>query len=134
VDAVVEELAGVRVLRARPDRPVSQRQDALDLLGASWGTDVEIVVLDVADVAPECFDLRTGLLGELLQTFVNYRIRVALVGDLTAPLATSGALRDFVVESNRGRQVWFLADEAELGRRLAGPGTAPPAADDQAGA
>jgi hypothetical protein len=30
------------------------------------------------------------------------------------------ALRDFVRESNRGRQVWFVADGDELARRPAG--------------
>ncbi|WP_370631481.1 DUF4180 domain-containing protein [Methylosinus sp. Sm6] len=28
------------------------------------------------------------------------------------------AFRDFVIEANRGRSVWFVADIAELQRRL----------------
>jgi hypothetical protein len=30
----------------------------------------------------------------------------------------SSALRDFVYETNRGNQVWFVADQEELEKRL----------------
>jgi predicted metal-dependent hydrolase len=36
-------------------------------------------VLREEDVAPEFFDLRTGLAGGAMQKFVNYRVRVAIV-------------------------------------------------------
>ena len=45
---------------------------------------------------------------------------MAVVGDITTEIAASTALRDFVRESNRGTQLWFVADEAELTRRLGG--------------
>src|SRR5690349_2027873 len=37
------------------------------------------MVLTENDLAPEFFDLRSGLLGELLQKFINYKLRVAFV-------------------------------------------------------
>ncbi|MGH2840870.1 MAG: DUF4180 domain-containing protein [Solirubrobacteraceae bacterium] len=40
------------------------------------------------------------------------------MSDIRAYLDASGALCDFVGESNRGRYVWFVADEAELEARL----------------
>jgi Domain of unknown function (DUF4180) len=43
-----------------------------------------------------------------------------VVGDISGALDRSASLRDFVRESNRGRQVWFVADGDELERRLAG--------------
>jgi hypothetical protein len=52
---------------------------------------------------------------------VNYGLRLAVVGDISELLERSGALRDFVRESNRGRQVWFVADEAELAARRRPP-------------
>jgi hypothetical protein len=42
-----------------------------------------------------------------------------VVGDVSAHLAQSDALRDFVIESNRGEHVWFVRDLAELEARLA---------------
>jgi hypothetical protein len=41
-----------------------------------------------------------------------------IVGDISAHLAESSALRDFVYEANRGRNVWFLANREELEQRL----------------
>lgn len=51
------------------------------------------------------------------QKFINYRLRVALLGDIPRP-AQSNALQDFVREANRGEQVWFLSSLAELEQRL----------------
>jgi hypothetical protein len=51
--------------------------DVTDAVGACMGTDGLILVED--DLAPEFFDLRSGLAGELIQKFVNYRIRAAIV-------------------------------------------------------
>lgn len=51
--------------------------DIQDALGATFGATG--LLLEEADVDPGFFDLRTGLLGELMQKFVNYRVRLALV-------------------------------------------------------
>ena len=66
------------------------------------------------------FRRASGVAGEFLQNLVNHRLRLAVIGDLSALLEGSEALRDFVRESNRGSHAWFLADEAELERRLGG--------------
>ena len=55
----------------------------------------------------------------MLQKLVNYHRRVAVVGDVAEAAEKSAPLRDFVRESNRGRTVWFVADLAELERKLA---------------
>ena len=64
------------------------------------------------------FQLSTRVAGEAVQKFVNYGIRLAVVGDISAHVAASNALRDFVRESNRGRHVWFVDSLEELERRL----------------
>ncbi|MET0865551.1 MAG: DUF4180 domain-containing protein, partial [Nakamurella sp.] len=72
--------------------------------------------------------LSSGLAGAVLQKLVNYRMQVAIMGDISAHLTGSAALRAFVVESNRGSQVWFVDDLDQLTGRLAennaGPGSA----------
>jgi hypothetical protein len=45
-------------------------------------------------------------------------VRLAIVGDVSAYVAASTALRALVLESNRGNQVWFVADFDELDNRL----------------
>jgi hypothetical protein len=90
--------------------------DALDLM---FSTEAEWIALPVERLDPAFFDLSTGIAGEIAQKLVNYRRRLAVVGDIGEHLERSGALRDFVRESNRGRQLWFVADAAELEARLA---------------
>ncbi|HEY4199239.1 MAG TPA: DUF4180 domain-containing protein [Devosiaceae bacterium] len=99
------------------DGPVFAREDdALEVIGALYGQDVELVVIPVSRLAPEFFMLGTRLAGLFLQKLRNYQLRVAILGDISAQLAQSAALRNFVYESNKGRQVVFAADRDELAR------------------
>lgn len=104
---------GVTVLF--PTAVVASEQDALDLIGEAMGAGADLVALPVGQLAPEFFTLRSGLAGAVAQKFVNYRIRLAVLGDL---VSGSDALADFVRESNRGDQLWFLPDRAALEARL----------------
>ena len=72
-------------------------------------------------LGPGFLTLSTRLAGEVIQKFVNYRLRLAFVGDIGVAVAASDALRDFVRESNRGRHVWFVADMAALEAKLSAP-------------
>ena len=111
-----------RVLHADPDgRVIAEPGDANDVIGEAWGEeDIRLIALPVARLDPEFFRLRSLLAGEVLQKFVNYRLQLAIVGDISVYLEASEALRDFVWESNRGNHVWFVSDEAELEARLGG--------------
>jgi len=116
----VEEIHGVRVLTVPEVGPaLGSGADALDLLAASYEDLADFIVIPVERFDPAFFTLSSGLAGEFLQKLVNYRMRVAIVGDLSARIEASDALRDFVRESNRRKQTWFLADRAELRARLA---------------
>ena len=109
---------GVAVLRCAADGPLLDgEQAALDLVGEALGR-AELLVVPVARVAPAFFALASGVAGAVVQKFVNYRLRLAIVGDVEEYVAASTALRDFVRECNRGTQTWFVADETELAARL----------------
>ena len=95
---------------------------ANDLLGEAWGVEADLVVVPVERLADGFLDLSTRIAGEVIQKFANYRTRLAFVGDISARTASSGSLRDFVYESNKGKQVWFLNDRAALDARLAAEG------------
>ena len=69
------------------------------------------LVVTEADLCPEFFELRTGFAGELLQKFVNYRARLAIVladseaygkrfSELIYEHRTHGAVRFFSSESD----------------------------------
>jgi len=55
-------------------RSFSDISDAIGVCISAWG-----LILTENDLAPEFFDLRSGLAGELFQKFINYKKRVAIV-------------------------------------------------------
>ncbi|MCE0539544.1 DUF4180 domain-containing protein [Kineosporia rhizophila] len=118
---VVETIGDVQVLVCDPHGPVvAGEADALDLVGTAAWQGVGLVILPLSRLGPDFLRLRTGLAGAITQKFANYRVRLAVVGDISAHTATGTALRDFVAESNRGQQLWFLDDVAAVRRRLTG--------------
>jgi hypothetical protein len=56
---------------------VRSLRDISDAIGACLGA--AGLILAEEDLGAEFFDLKTGLAGELLQKFVNYRVRTAIV-------------------------------------------------------
>ncbi|MDX2283907.1 MAG: DUF4180 domain-containing protein [Bacteroidia bacterium] len=90
---------------------IASQQDGMDLLGEVYFSGHDRLLLHAESFDPAFFDLKTGLAGELLQKFTNYRIRLAIVGDWAA--YASRSLQAFITESNRGRQICFAASAAE---------------------
>ncbi|MEU7903984.1 DUF4180 domain-containing protein [Actinoplanes sp. NPDC049118] len=114
----VLERNGVPVLVCAADGPVlAGVQDALDLIGAAF-TRSDVVALPASRLGDDFFELRTGLAGEVMQKFVNYQIRLAIVGDITERLEASASLKALVHESNRGRHIWFVPDLPALDAHL----------------
>jgi Domain of unknown function (DUF4180) len=92
--------------------------DALGLIYADGAEEADWIAVPITRLDPSFFDLRSGLAGEVVQKFANYRVGLVVVGDVAEYVAASPALGEFVRESNRGRQVWFVSDAAELCSRL----------------
>ena len=116
---ILTQYDGVTVLVCDTDRPtIATVQDALDLIGAAL-SQAEVVAVPATRFDDAFFTLNTGLAGEIMQKFVNYQLRLVIIGDLSRQLESSSALRALVHESNRGQHIWFVADLDELGARLA---------------
>ncbi len=113
----VVERHGVRVLTYEGDL-ISADRDAVDLMALAYSHKAKLIVLPVSRLDADFFVLRTGVAGGIVQKFVQYRLPVAILGDISAHLAASSALRAFVYELNRGNDIWFVADESELDSRL----------------
>jgi len=102
--------------------------DIASALGACFGA--EGLLLTADDLGPEFFNLRSGLAGELLQKFSNYRLRVAIV--LPEPDAYGKRFGELVKEhTTHGLIRFFLSgDEAKAwlhsGSPQAVPSTFPP--------
>lgn len=115
----LQHLNGTPVLLCAADgRALRDEGDANDLIAAAWQHEASWVAIPTERLEDEFFQLRTRIAGDFFQKFVNYRMGVAILGDISRHTAGSGALRDFVRESNQGRQVWFLDDTDALRRRF----------------
>lgn len=116
----VDESHGVRVLHLPAEGPtISTSDDAADLVGDAWANRATLVAVPVERLDPNFFRLTSGFAGDLTQKLVNYRLRLAVVGDIAEHVAKSDALRDFVWESNRGEQIWFVESDEALTEKLA---------------
>jgi hypothetical protein len=66
------------------------------------------VILHEKNINPEFFNLSSGLAGEVLQKFTNYRVMLAIVGDFDK--YESESLKAFIYESNKGNHINFLSE------------------------
>jgi hypothetical protein len=109
------------MLRLDPQGPLIRTQDdAMDLIATTFVPDgAETIVVPVERLDPDFFRLSSGIAGEVVQKFANYRRRLVILGDVSAHVDASTAFRDWVREANRGGDTWFVADEEELQARLA---------------
>ncbi|MGK2697540.1 DUF4180 domain-containing protein [Serratia surfactantfaciens] len=115
----VQQIHDLRLVVFAEAGPVLKDENDVSLfIAPAFEHDAGMIALPVSRLDTTFFQLRSGIAGAVLQKFVNYRLRVALLGDITPWLAQSSALQDFVREANRGEQVWFLPSLAELEQRL----------------
>ncbi|ADL50016.1 DUF4180 domain-containing protein [Clostridium cellulovorans] len=92
-------------------------QSALDFIGTvGFETGCYHIVLNKSSICEDFFNLKTKLAGEILQKFVNYHVKIAIVGDFS--VYTSNSLKDFIYESNKGRDIFFLPDEKQAIEKL----------------
>lgn len=92
-------------------------QSALDLaMTVKYETGAANLLLDKRLVCEDFFILSTGVAGEILQKFVNYHVRAAIYGDYSR--YTSKPLRDFIYESNQGKNFFFVATKEEAIQKL----------------
>lgn len=101
------------------DEPViTDAQSAIDLLmSAQYDVGSKDIVIPKQLIAEDFFVLSTGLAGEILQKYVNYGGRMAIYGDYSR--YTSKPLKDFMYESNKGRDFFFVATKDEAVAALA---------------
>lgn len=110
---------GVLCVLVESDEPViTDAQSAIDLLmSAQYDGGSKDIVIPKQLIAEDFFVLSTGLAGEVLQKYVNYGGRMAIYGDYSR--YTSKPLKDFMYESNKGRDFFFVSTRDEAVAALA---------------
>lgn len=117
--ATTIELHGHRMLAVEEtDAVLETARDFTDLIGDAMGEGVTMVAIPAARIADDFFRLRTGIAGEVFQKFVNYRMKLAIIGDVSRWAEASRAFHDLLVELERGTDVFFAIDMKSLAHRL----------------
>ena len=100
------------------EKVVTDAASALELaMSAKYETGADRLAIDKRVVAEDFFILSTGMAGEILQKFINYHVKAAIWGDYTR--YAGKPLKDFIYESNKGRDFFFVETKEEALRKLA---------------
>ena len=107
-------LNGQSIAEFRADNiTLSTTQQFLQMI---MDSSAEGVIVHKENMDESFFDLRSGLAGEMLQKVVNYRLRLAIVGDFSG--YESKSLKAFIYESNRSNTIVFVGTVEEALKRL----------------
>jgi hypothetical protein len=110
---------GTTVMVCAPDGiPLDTEGAATELVGEAISRRADAVVVPSERLTDDFFDLRTGIAGIIAQKFSTYRLKLAIVGDISARVADSASLGAWVAESNRGTELWFCSTFDEFQGRL----------------
>ncbi len=93
------------------DTVINKSEDGLDLLGDLYYQGFDAIIIHEKNIIVDFFDLKSGIAGEILQKFSTYRVRLTIVGDFAK--YTSKSLKDFIYESNKGKQINFVSSTTE---------------------
>lgn len=117
IQTIAEGGASIAVVTSA-DALILDGQTALDfMMTVNYETGCRCIVVQKQAIAEDFFDLRTRIAGDVLQKFINYHFKLAIVGDFSG--YTSKSLRDFMRESNAGRDIFFVPTKEEAIARLA---------------
>ena len=96
---------------------ITDVQSALDLImTVKYETGCTNIAVNKEAIVNDFFVLSTCLAGEILQKFINYGVRFAIYGDFSE--YTSKPLKDFIYESNNGKDIFFVENEEEAMDKL----------------
>lgn len=96
---------------------ITDVQSALDLMATvRYEAVCDRIVVDKTAVSEPFFDLKTRIAGEILQKFINYQAKIAIVGDFSE--YSSKSLKDFIYECNHGKDIFFLPTQEQAIEKL----------------
>ena len=96
---------------------IKDTQTAIDfIMSVKYETNCSKIAINNEAIIEDFFILSKGIAGEILQKFINYKIKFAIIGDYSK--YTSKPLKDFIYESNKGKDIFFVATEDEAVKML----------------
>lgn len=99
------------------EKVIIDTQTALDLaMTVKYETGAAKIVISKDLICEDFFILSTGIAGEILQKYMNYQVKIAVYGDYSR--YTSKPLKDFIYESNKGKDFFFVASKEDAVMKL----------------
>ncbi|MBN2600837.1 MAG: DUF4180 domain-containing protein [Candidatus Marinimicrobia bacterium] len=96
----VFKINGKTVIEGPPGQAlIHNEREAVDVIGFCGEHEAVGILLYPENLPEDFFDLKSGQLGNIVQKFVNYYLKVALV---LSPEFVKGRFEEFATESNRG--------------------------------
>ena len=68
-------------------KKLTSEGDALDLIGETMYSGIELVIIPMERFEDDFFQLKTGLAGQIVQKFVTYRRHLVILGDISRHIA-----------------------------------------------
>jgi hypothetical protein len=82
-------------------------QSALDFIATvRYEKGCSSIIIDKEAICEDFFILSRGIAGDVLQKFINYHTKLAIIGDFSK--YTSKPLHDFIYECNKGKNIFFV--------------------------
>ncbi len=111
IEHLKDEKTNIAVISS-DEKVIVDVQSALDLaMTVKYETGAASIVIDKRLICEDFFILSTGVAGEILQKYINYQVKMAVYGDYSR--YTSKPLKDFIYESNHGRDFFFVPSKDE---------------------
>ncbi|MBN2444279.1 MAG: DUF4180 domain-containing protein [Spirochaetales bacterium] len=87
---------------------IENESDAVDVVGFCGCHQTNLVLMYEDNLTEKFFDLKTGVAGEILQKFINYRVRIAIVLSMER---ITGRFKEMVNESHRSADFRVFSDK-----------------------
>ncbi len=89
---------------------ISDEQSVLDVfMTIAYETGENRFIISKKNLIEDFFNLGNKIAGGILQKLINYRMKLAIIGDFSNYNST--ALKDFIYECNSGKDIFFVETE-----------------------
>jgi PadR family transcriptional regulator AphA len=97
---VIKKPDGKYVECISAETPLGTEQDALNLIALCGENDTNNLIIHTEALADDFFKLRTGIAGQMLQKFINYHVKIAVI--IGNEQIIKGKFKEVLAESNKG--------------------------------
>jgi PadR family transcriptional regulator AphA len=99
---LVEKTGGKYIECISAETPLGTEQDALNLIAICFENDSNLLMLHGEALSDDFFKLGTGVAGEMLQKFINYHVKTAVI--ITNERIIKGKFKEMLAESHKGNE------------------------------